>query len=69
MYGSELTCMRFAPTGFPGCVGVEEDDDEDDPEHPASASVHKASKKKNAVLAQETSTLIAILPSLKALFE
>jgi hypothetical protein len=50
--------VRFAPTGFPGCVGVEEDEGDEDPEHPASASVHKERKKTTAVLEQKTSPII-----------
>ncbi len=37
--------MRFAPTGFTGCVGVvDEEGDEDEPEHPDSASSNGASQ-------------------------
>lgn len=37
MYGSELTCVRLGPTGFPGVVVMEVL--EGDPEHPARKSV------------------------------
>jgi hypothetical protein len=38
VYGSELIRVKFDPTGFPGCVTVVVVGD-DDPEHPANASV------------------------------
>lgn len=45
MNGSELISVRFGPTGFTGCVGVVDDDgEEDEPEHPASASRNGASQ-------------------------
>src|SRR5579864_9487171 len=49
VYGSELICVRFAPTGFPGGVGLEGVEGDDEPEHPISASVHKARKKAKPV--------------------
>jgi hypothetical protein len=33
---SELTCTRFGPTGFPGCV---DDEEEEDPPQAPNASV------------------------------
>jgi hypothetical protein len=61
VYGSELTCVRFAPTGFPGGVWDDEDEDEEDPEHPTSASIHAASRETTTVLLQKTSNLVPIV--------
>src|SRR3974390_2673997 len=59
-YGSELTCVRFAPTGFPGCVtvvvgGVEE------LEHPRNHTINKESTEATAVLGQGTSNTVLII--------
>jgi hypothetical protein len=61
VYGSELICRRLEPTGFPGVVGGDEEDEEEVPEHPANASIHQASKKETAVFLQETSTVMPIV--------
>jgi hypothetical protein len=46
--------------GFAGCVGTE-GLEEEDPEHPASVRVQKASKKNKAAFLQETSIMISIV--------
>jgi hypothetical protein len=63
--GSELTCVRFDPTGFPGGVTVVVDDEEDDdPEHPAtarvSASANHPSPKARPTFPQEPPTELII---------
>jgi hypothetical protein len=60
VYGSELICVRFGPTGFSGIVG-DEGGEEEDPEHPTSVTVHKASKHTNPVLWGKTSPIIPIV--------
>src|SRR6266567_5624299 len=68
VYGSELICVRFAPTGFPGCSTVEED-----PEQPTRASVHNPSRETATALIRKKSTLVSIIQesvcSKKARFE
>jgi hypothetical protein len=51
--------VRFAPTGFAGWIGFEEDEGEgdDDPEHPVKVSAHKAKKKAKAILVKTSAIL------------
>ena len=58
MNGSELTCVRFAPTGSGG--GVTEETGADDPEHPARAIISKASKGTGIALWQRGSTIFLV---------
>jgi len=62
-YGSKLTCVKFAPTGFVG-GGVgdgEEEAGEEDPEHATSASVQMASIASAQIVPQKPSNSIPMI--------
>src|ERR1017187_4133781 len=56
---SELTCVRFGPTGFPGGVigGV----DEEEPEHPASVRVSNEYNEATTALLQKISSFVSTI--------
>src|SRR5579863_10144269 len=67
--GSELICVKFAPTGLPSCVGVGEEDENDagdDPEHPVNMSAKHPRQAASAPLRQSTARLIFFIAPTRA---
>jgi hypothetical protein len=61
VYGSELTGVRFAPTGFWG--GVTEEDGEEEPEQPTSTIVNNTNQQNGIALWQKRSPIFLVTDS------